>query len=169
MPKFNPFNKGRIFIVDEPIVSSAFAGILRREDFAVTAFTDGMKALQAARSEAPDLLISEVAMWPLSEIDLAVRLQTRHPSCKILLFSGQSGSAESLEMARNNGLEFEVIPKPVDPRELLKRVRDMTEGASRSAAKALASKTYNDNMQQAVSRLKERFGIPEKNQSTPFR
>jgi DNA-binding NtrC family response regulator len=153
LPKFNPFNKGRVFIVDESILSSTLAAILRRQDFAVTAFADGTNALRASRTEPPDLLITDMALSPFTGIDLALRLRKRCPSCKVLFFSGQSGSAESLEIARSNGLEFELIPEPVDPTELIKKVRDVTEAASCAAAKDRALKTYNDNARETLSQL----------------
>jgi DNA-binding NtrC family response regulator len=134
---------------------------LCREDFAVTAFTDGMNALRAAHSAVPDLLISETEMAPLSGIDLARRLQKCCPDCKVLLFSGQWASAESLEIARSTGLEFETIPKPVDPKELIQKVRDMTTDTSRSAAKNRALKTYNDNARETLSRLSAAFTLPK--------
>jgi DNA-binding response OmpR family regulator len=129
------FSNGRVFVVDEPTVSSTLATILRLHDFAATAFADGIGALNAARSEAPDLLIAEVAMSPLSGVDLAHQLRKRCPGCKVLLFAGPQDSSASLEIARSNGLEFEVIPKAIGLAELITRVRDIAGASSNSAAK----------------------------------
>jgi len=154
MPKFNPFNKGRVYVVDQPNISSNLATILLRHDFAVSAFTDGMKALRAARTESPDLLITDLEISQFAGIDLALRLRKRCPSCKVLFFAGQPGPTPSLKIARSSGLEFELIPKPVDPQELVKKVQDLMEAASRAAATARALKTYNNNVQETLSRLK---------------
>ena len=154
MPKFKPFNKGRVFVVDEPIVASTIAAILLRRDFAVSTYTDGMKALRAARTESPDLLITDLEISQFAGIDLALRLRKRCPTCKVLFFSGRPGTTHPLKIARSSGLEFELIPKPVDPQELVKKVQDLMEAASRAAATARALKTYNNNVQETLSRLK---------------
>ena len=60
--------------------------------FYATAFTHPLAALQAARLEAPDLLISDVVMPELSGIDPAIQVKQRCPDCKVLLFSGRAGT-----------------------------------------------------------------------------
>ena len=111
-----------------------------------------MSALKAALPNAPDLLIADAGMPPCSGIDLAMLFQQRLPNCKVLLFSGQ-WHCELLLQAAGSGLEFETIPKPVDPKELIKRVEKMTAATSRCIAKNLALKTYSDNAHDILSRL----------------
>jgi DNA-binding NtrC family response regulator len=159
MPKFNPFNKGRIFIVDELNAYSTLAVTLRGRDFAVTEFTDAMNAQKAARPMAPDILISELAMSPISGIDLAIRFQKCCPNCKVLLLTCRLDSAELLEIAHRDGLQVELIPKTVDPKVMIQKVLEMTKGTPRSAAKELAMKTYNDNAQKTLSRLRGPFAV----------
>ena len=93
-----------IFVVDdEEIISSTLGLILRTQGFDAVSFTKPLEALQAASSQAPELLISDVAMPQLSGIDLAIQVQESCPDCKILLFSGQATTADLLETARSNG------------------------------------------------------------------
>jgi DNA-binding NtrC family response regulator len=161
LSKLSPLKKARVFVVDDPVVSSTIAEILRLRDFSVTTFSDGMNALKAARPIEPDLLIAEAVMAPCSGIDLAMLFQERLPDCKVLLFSGQWLSEALLQDARSRGLKFETIPKPVKPTELIQRVEDMTEGTSGSSAKNLALKTYKDNARETLSRLQTEFGKPK--------
>lgn len=80
---------------DEKVIASSLATILRLQGFEATPFTEPQRALEAACSEAPDLLISDVVMPALSGIDLAIRVQQHCPDCKILLFPGQAATPSS--------------------------------------------------------------------------
>jgi DNA-binding response OmpR family regulator len=41
----------------------------------------------------------------------------------VILFSGQARTEQMLDEARAGGHNFEVLPKPVHPRELLSRIK----------------------------------------------
>jgi DNA-binding response OmpR family regulator len=122
-------NHHRVFVVDdEPVISSTLAMILRHQGFEATAYTQPLEALKAARSNAPDLLISDVVMPALSGIDLSIQVQEQCPDCKVLLFSGQAATSDLLETARANGHDFELLTKPVHPMDLLRKIRGLFEG-----------------------------------------
>src|ERR1700678_4338865 len=109
-----------IFVVDdEYVIASTLAVLLDINGFSARAFTQPGEALSAAHEEAPDLLLTDVAMPGLSGIDLAIRIKALHPGCKILLFSGQARSLDLLEDARQRGNYFRLLAKPVHPSELL--------------------------------------------------
>lgn len=113
----------RIFVVDdEPIIASTLAAILQMHGFSARFFTSPLEALTAARTKAPDLLISDVTMPGLSGIDLAIEMKAQHPECKILLFSGHPVSLALLEDARAHGHDFRLLLKPVPPGELLSEI-----------------------------------------------
>ncbi|MFZ0747069.1 MAG: response regulator [Terracidiphilus sp.] len=123
--------KGRtqphIFVVDdEQVIASSLATILRHLGFGAKSFTDPLEALKTAQAEAPDLLISDVIMAHLSGIDLAIQVQSCCPDCKVLLFSGQAATADLLATARANGHDFELVSKPVHPKDLLSRIEQVT-------------------------------------------
>jgi DNA-binding NtrC family response regulator len=118
-----------VFVVDdESIIASTLATILCRSGFDAKSFTEPLTALQAARSNAPNLLISDVVMPEISGIDLAIQIQASCPGCKVLLFSGQAGTADLLEKARVGGNDFELLVKPVHPQDLLNKIREVTGG-----------------------------------------
>jgi CheY-like chemotaxis protein len=113
----------RVWVVDdEPVIASTLAAILRLHGYSATFFTSPLEALAAARSKAPDLLISDVAMPDISGIDLAILMKAQYPTCKILLFSGQAATQDLLEKARSEGHDFQLIEKPVHPSTMLSRV-----------------------------------------------
>ena len=100
----------RIFVVDnEKIIAETLALILRKSGYSARFFLNPLEALQASLSEPPDLLISDVRMPQLAGIDLAIRIRAQCPRCKILLFSGQAGTAYLLDVAREQGHGFHLL------------------------------------------------------------
>jgi DNA-binding NtrC family response regulator len=95
--------------------------------FHAKSFTNPLDALEAARLEAPDLLISDVVMPQMSGIELAIQVQENRPDCKVLLFSGQAATADMLETARAKGYDFDLLLKPVHPSDLLAKIRNLTQ------------------------------------------
>jgi len=115
--------KKRIFVVDdEPTIASSLAAILRIHGFLARYFVDPLEALDAAKVEPPDLLISDVVMPQLSVVDLAIRIQAECPTCKVLLFSGQAATANLLKTAHERGHDFRLLAKPIHPSDLLSEI-----------------------------------------------
>jgi FixJ family two-component response regulator len=120
-----------IFVVDdERTIASSFAAILRMHGFSARYFLDPLEALDAARADPPDLLLSDVAMPQLSGVDLAIRMQQECPTCKILLFSGQADTEDLLRAAREQGHDFRLLAKPIHPRDLLLEIGKVADSAN---------------------------------------
>ena len=124
----------RVFIVDdERVIAETLAVMLKQSGFFVTFFTNPLEALIAARSDAPDLLITDIAMPQLSGIDLAIRMTEQCPKCKILLLSGQADTVVDLLLAaREQGHNFHLLIKPIHPIELLRHIKE--QGAAKATA-----------------------------------
>jgi CheY-like chemotaxis protein len=115
-----------IFVVDdERIISLTIAAILRQAGFRAASFVNAQEAVDAASVEAPDLMITDVVMPGMSGIELAILFADRWPKCKTLLFSGQAMTADLLEDARKSGHQFDVLPKPVHPSDLIAKLNDL--------------------------------------------
>ena len=91
---------------DERVIADTLAIILNQSGFEATAVYSGEKAVEAARTLRPDMLISDVIMTDMNGIDAAITIQTILPNCKILLFSGQAATADLLDRALGQGHEF---------------------------------------------------------------
>jgi CheY-like chemotaxis protein len=116
-----------VFVVDdENVIASSLATILRHLGFDATPFTEPFDALKAAQFRHPDLLITDVVMPQLSGIELAVQVEAFCPDCKVLLFSGQAATADLLQAARADGHDFELVLKPVHPKDLLSKIQQLT-------------------------------------------
>lgn len=117
--------KPKVLVVDdERVIADTLAIILNQNGFAATPVYSGTGAIEKARSDRPDLIISDVIMEDMNGIDAAINIRQFLPSCKILLFSGQAATADLLEKARARGHEFEILAKPVHPQDLLAKLRD---------------------------------------------
>ena len=115
--------KPRVLIADdERVIADTLAVILNQSGFEARAVYSGEKAVEVAADFKPGMLILDVIMGGLSGIDAAIRIRALFPQVKILLFSGQAATSDLLKNARAQGLEFEILAKPVHPQDLLARL-----------------------------------------------
>jgi len=113
----------RVFVVDdERVIADTLSAILKTSGFEARAFYDGTSTLAACEVDTPDWIISDVVMPGLSGIEMSIQIRELYPNCKILLFSGQAATADLLDKALASGHEFEVLLKPVHPKELLAKL-----------------------------------------------
>ncbi len=133
-----PSPRARILVVDDeaPIVD-LITGYLTREDFAVSAATDGPSAVDAVRAQAPDVVILDVMLPGLDGIEVCRQIRTFSDAYVLML------TARSEEIDRIMGLTVgadDYLVKPFSPRELVARVKALLR-RSRPAVAAAASPT----------------------------
>lgn len=107
-----------LVVDDEPIIAVTAVEVLNMSGYRATCAYDGHGALEAARKDAPDVVLSDVMMPGMSGFELAKLIRQNYPACKILLFSGNAATTQ--EMAPGQG--FEVVGKPLHPADLLKLI-----------------------------------------------
>jgi len=116
----------RVLVLDdERVIANTLALILNRSGYEARAVYDAEAAIKIARELLPDFLISDVIMDGMTGIDAAIRITEIIPKCRIILFSGQAATADLLERAEANGHRFELLSKPVHPRVLLDRLKEI--------------------------------------------
>ena len=114
----------KILVADDNADMRAYlTRLLRGAGHDVAVVNDGIYALEAARAQAPDLIVSDVMMPRLNGLDLvaALREDARTSSIPVLLLSARAGQEDSIE-----GLEAgadDYLVKPFSAAELLARVR----------------------------------------------
>src|SRR5271170_6545203 len=116
-----------LVVDDEAVIADTLAMILGQSGFMAMVAYDASAALEMADLVPPDLLLSDVVMPGMSGIDLALAIRQNIPSCKILLFSGQSATVDLLADAGEAGRDFAVLNKPIHPTDLLARVSQTLE------------------------------------------
>ena len=114
----------RILVIDdEASIADSLVEILMSQGFEATAFYRGQSAIDFARKNCPDIVLSDVVMPKMNGVETALAIRRVCPATRILLFSGQAGTTNILEQAREGGHEFELLPKPLHPDALLKKLR----------------------------------------------
>lgn len=116
--------KPRVLVADdERLIANTLGTILNRSGFEASVVYDGLQAVETASAWRPDLLLTDVVMPAMNGVEAAIRICAMIPACRVLLFSGQAGTADLLQEARSRGHYFEILPKPIPPTELLARIR----------------------------------------------
>jgi DNA-binding response OmpR family regulator len=117
---------GKILIVDDQAVMLRLISIpLEQEGFTTVTAVSGVEALQKIQSERPDLVIMDVMLPDTSGIDVVrrVRQVLNLTDLPIIILSGQTELAAKIQ-----GLEAgadDYVTKPVDPKEMVVRVKAM--------------------------------------------
>ncbi|MFO0727700.1 MAG: ATP-binding protein [Myxococcota bacterium] len=108
--------RGRHVLVveDEDSIRNVTTRILRHAGYRVTEARNGREAMNIARAEDIDLLLSDMVMPEVGGARLAAELRPGHPGMRVLFMSGYS-----LELAEG----MACIEKPFSPAALLERVR----------------------------------------------
>lgn len=115
---------------DEPLILDGLSVILRAQpDLDVLdAVTDGVAALAAVRSLAPDVLLVDLRMPGLDGADVAARVAREHPATRTLVLTTFDDDA-SVRRALGAGAHGYVLKRST-PAELVHAVRLVASGGS---------------------------------------
>ena len=117
----------RVLLADDNADMREYLQRLLRPGYEVTTVTDGQAALEAARANPPNIIISDVMMPRMGGLQLvaALRADLRTADVPVLLLSARAGQEAAIE-----GLEAgadDYLVKPFSAAELLARVRANVE------------------------------------------
>jgi CheY-like chemotaxis protein len=129
----SPYRPTILVVDDESVIADTITEILSRSGYAAMAAYDAPSAIEIALLTPPELLITDVSLPGPSGIELAIMIRRIFPECKILLISGHSSTADLLMRARHAGHAFTLLPKPVQPKELLASVAECLKLATAQA------------------------------------
>jgi DNA-binding NtrC family response regulator len=114
----------RVLVVDDDMrIADTTAEVLKLAGFEAMAAYNGDSALDIAARFRPDCLLSDVVMTGMNGVELATAIRQKHPHTRVVLMSGQAGISEILDQAEEQGLEFQVLGKPIHPRNLIQELR----------------------------------------------
>jgi DNA-binding NtrC family response regulator len=120
--------KKRVLIVDdEAVIADSLAKVFSVNGYESLAAYSVEGAVQAVSEWTPHLAIIDVLLKKVYGESLAILLKEKFPSCEIALFTGQialfAGSSylsDLSEEAQDARHYFEVIFKPIHPKEILR-------------------------------------------------
>jgi signal transduction histidine kinase/CheY-like chemotaxis protein len=126
----------RILVVeDDEGVRAAVVDMLSEMGYRVSRATNAENALELLKSEAPDLIFTDVVMpGALSTREFTRRAQEMHPGVKILYTSGYTQNA----IVHNGKLDDDalLLSKPYRKDELARKLRAVFAGTARGAISA---------------------------------
>jgi PAS domain S-box-containing protein len=115
---------GRLLLVDdEPEIGAVYAEVLRRAGHEVTVAISGNEALSLLREQAFDLVVSDLRMPDLDGPGLhrALNDSSSRPIARFIFMTGDALSPQVSRFLEETGCQ--VLEKPVDPQDLVARVR----------------------------------------------
>jgi DNA-binding NtrC family response regulator len=115
--------KSRVLIVDdEQNIANTLAMVFKIKGHEALAVYSAESAVEAIETFEPDVVLSDVIMGKMTGVDLAIYLSRARPECKVILFSGQTATADVLAEASRKGHDFRLLAKPIHPEKLLEEV-----------------------------------------------
>jgi two-component system alkaline phosphatase synthesis response regulator PhoP len=122
-----------LLIDDDPDVHAVVKKILEPNSYEVISAYDGFEGLRKVVEERPDLIILDVIMPGKHGFDVCHELKTDEKyhffsNIPVLMLTVYPEDREKMHLSMREGMMMEAddyLQKPVDARELLKRVEDL--------------------------------------------
>lgn len=111
-----------LVVDDETVIADTLTMILSMNGARAQAAYSAESALEIALELKPDILITDIRMGRMSGVELAVRLSTELPECRLILISGQSANTDLPAETAKKGYSFEFLEKPITPQRLLTHI-----------------------------------------------
>ena len=151
-PRSRPEGRPRVLLADDNADMRDYIRRLLSDRYRVDAFADGLLALESARADPPDLILTDVMMPGLDGFGLlkALRTDPTTQAIPVIMVSARAG-----EEARVEGLDAGVddyLVKPFGARELLARVAALLEMARMRREAARNERTLRDEAEVARER-----------------
>jgi PAS domain S-box-containing protein len=159
-----PAVTARVLVADDNAdMREYLTRLLLGAGYRVDAVNDGKAALNTIRTDAPDLVISDVMMPGLDGLGLVAALRTdpRTASVPVLLLSARAGQEASIEGLRAGADDY--LVKPFSAAELLARVRACVELARLRSHQARWRTALVDSLQEAFFVCDEEGAVIEIN------
>ncbi len=107
---------------------------LARENTACRLFASAQEALGALKTEAPQVLVSDIRMPGASGLELLSAIKEKHPGLPVIIMTAYS-DLESAVAAFQGGA-FEYLPKPFDVDNAIELIRRAIEESMRESSAA---------------------------------
>ena len=116
----------RILVVDdEQLIADTLVRILNLSGFVATATYSGSSAIAMAPTLRPDIVLTDVRMPGLNGVETGLLIREECPEVRVVLFSGQASVSDARGETEEQGHGFELWRKPIHPRELVRRLREL--------------------------------------------
>ena len=143
-----------ILIVDtNPTDRRSFITLLSDFDHRLLEAHDGSDALELARIELPDLIITEVIMPNMDGFTLVRRLRAEPLLAGVpVIFQTSTQETEVRKLATNSGVKH-IIGKPAEPQEILRAVHDALKRPTTPSRLPQTGKLQREHLQLLADKL----------------
>ena len=119
-----------LVIDDESIVGKRLDQIFTKAGYVVEAFTNPAKALDAARENPFDIVVTDLKMQEIDGLEVLRRIKENNPATRVIIITGYA-EMDTADTAFSEGV-FDFIPKPFRLDEIkgaiLRAVEDIEQG-----------------------------------------
>lgn len=133
-----------LLIDDEALVRDELGGLLEDEGYELSTASDGEAGLARFRSEAPDMVITDVRMPRRDGLSVAMTIRQEAPTTPVTVITGHGNESMVLEALRAGVTDF--IKKPV-------RFEDLAIALERMEAALRLARTQVAELPQSASIL----------------
>lgn len=114
-------NPTRVLILDdERLIADALCVILKHHGYQACGAYNHHSAVTIAREFRPHVFITGFNnLGDKNGCETALEVLAFLPRCRVIISSGWSGAGDAITDYRRRGYNFEILPKPVQPPELL--------------------------------------------------
>jgi two-component system response regulator YesN len=119
--------------------------------------SDGLQALQICTHFKPDIVLTDVKMPHMDGIQLAMKLRTSFPKCKILFLSSYADKAYLKSAIQLHALDY--LEKPVNLDELQEHIRNAVMACIDEQNQRLKDSDRDLMLIESLPLLKEKFAL----------
>jgi excisionase family DNA binding protein len=113
-----------VLVVDDDERLREFMRVnLEMEGYSVREAASAEEALEAIEDQAPELVLLDVVMPGVDGWQMLQRMQERHGSIPVIMFSGQVEASSAGEAEQRGARGF--VGKPFDPQQLIERAKQL--------------------------------------------
>src|SRR6185436_10768119 len=114
--------KSKILIVeDEPAMVAGLRDNFEYEGYEVISAEDGVRGLERALADNPDLVVLDVMMPRMSGLDVCKQLKAQRPTVRSIILPAH-GQETDIVVGRELGVD-DYVTRPFSIRELMPRVK----------------------------------------------
>ncbi len=110
---------------DDPLVADTVDDFLTDEGFAVLHACDGQQALEHAREQNFDVLLTDLRMPVVDGSELIVKLRANRPELPVVIMSGNAPVDVRTRFSRNGGGPLAMVTKPMRLQKLLQALQQV--------------------------------------------
>jgi excisionase family DNA binding protein len=113
-----------VLVVDDDARLREFVRVnLEMEGYTVREASSADEALAALEDQAPQLVLLDVVMPGVDGWQMLQRMQERHGSIPVIMFSGKVDDESAADAEQRGGRAF--VGKPFDPQQLIERAKQL--------------------------------------------